>query len=46
VRAILDSGMCDTTMTDLKGRTPAEDTKDEVRKACDAGAARFTVDTV
>ena len=28
VRAMLDSGLCDTMVTDRKGRTPAEDTKD------------------
>ena len=27
VRIMLDSGLCDTTVTDRKGRTPAEDTK-------------------
>jgi ankyrin repeat protein len=29
VQAMLASGKCDTTVTDRKGRTPAEDTKDE-----------------
>ena len=29
VRVMLESGACDTTVTDRKGRTPAEDTKDE-----------------
>lgn len=29
VEAMLQSGLCDTTVIDRKGRTPAEDTKDE-----------------
>jgi uncharacterized protein len=40
VRLMLESGLCDTTVTDRKGRTPAEDTKDVAIREMILGAAR------